>query len=207
MLDYRIAAVCGAALGAALAARSKYERKSLSVEETEVFSDRLTRDWIFVFLSDLHENEFGPENEQLIAAIDRIKPDGILIGGDLIVTKKRQARTRVSETLLAALASRYPIYCGNGNHESRMRWRKEEYKDGYEQYRAYLKKLGICLLEDQSVLVGDEIRVSGLELDPCFIKGIFQKTGIDGSSLYREKAGACQQGSFSDPSGPFAALF
>ena len=36
----------------------------------------------FVFLSDLHENEFGPENEQLIAAIDRIKPDGILIGGD-----------------------------------------------------------------------------------------------------------------------------
>ena len=29
MLDYRIAAVCGAALGAALAARSKYERKSL----------------------------------------------------------------------------------------------------------------------------------------------------------------------------------
>ena len=97
MLDYRIAAVCGAALGAALAARSKYERKSLSVEETEVFSDRLTRDWIFVFLSDLHENEFGPENEQLIAAIDRIKPDGILIGGDLIVTKKRQARTRVSE--------------------------------------------------------------------------------------------------------------
>ena len=65
MLDYRIAAVCGAALGAALAARSKYERKSLSVEETEVFSDRLTRDWIFVFLSDLHENEFGPENEQL----------------------------------------------------------------------------------------------------------------------------------------------
>lgn len=88
MLDYRIAAVCGAALGAALAARSKYERKSLSVEETEVFSDRLTRDWIFVFLSDLHENEFGPENEQLIAAIDRIKPDGILIGGDLIVTKR-----------------------------------------------------------------------------------------------------------------------
>lgn len=170
MLDYRIAAVCGAALGAALAARSKYERKSLSVEETEVFSDRLTRDWIFVFLSDLHENEFGPENEQLIAAIDRIKPDGILIGGDLIVTKKRQARTRVSETLLAALASRYPIYCGNGNHESRMRWRKEEYKDGYEQYRAYLKKLGICLLEDQSVWIGDEIRVSGLELDPCFYK-------------------------------------
>lgn len=41
-----------------------------------MFSDRLTRDWIFVFLSDLHENEFGPENEQLIAAIDRTKRMG-----------------------------------------------------------------------------------------------------------------------------------
>lgn len=197
MLDYRIAAVCGAALGAALAARSKYERKSLSVEETEVFSDRLTRDWIFVFLSDLHENEFGPENEQLIAAIDRIKPDGILIGGDLIVTKKRQARTRVSETLLAALASRYPIYCGNGNHESRMRWRKEEYKDGYEQYRAYLKKLGICLLEDQSVWIGDEIRVSGLELDPCFYKKAYsQKLALMDQAYIEKKLGPASRDHF-----------
>ena len=129
MLDYRIAAAFGAVMGAALAARSGYERKSLSVEETEVFSGRLTRDWTFVFLSDLHENEFGLENEQLIAAIDRINPDGILSGGDLIVTKKGRAKTRVSEELLSVLASRYPVYCGNGDHESRMIWRKEEYND------------------------------------------------------------------------------
>lgn len=194
MLDYRIAAVCGAALGAALAARSKYERKSLSVEETEVFSDRLTRDWTFVFLSDLHENEFGPENERLIAAIDRIKPDGILSGGDLIVTKKGQARTGVSEALLAALASRYPIYCGNGNHESRMKWQREEYKDGYEQYRKYLKELGICLLEDQSVQIGDEIRVSGLELDPCFYKKAYSGkiASMDQTYIEKKLGSACK---------------
>lgn len=170
MLDCRMATVCGAVMGAALAARSGYERKSLSVEEMVAVSDRLTRDWTFVFLSDLHENEFGYKNEQLIAAIDRVKPDGILSGGDLIVTKKGQARMCAAEALLSELASRYPVYCANGNHESRMKWKKEEYKDGYRRYQKHLEKLGICLLEDESVLIGNEIRVSGLELEPCFYR-------------------------------------
>lgn len=170
MLDCRMAAVCGAVAGAALAARSGYERKSLSVEEMEVASDRLTRDWTFVFLSDLHENEFGCQNDRLITAIDRVRPDGILSGGDLIVTKKGQARMCTAEALLSELALRYPVYCANGNHESRMKWKKETYGDSYRRYRKHLEKLGICLLEDESVLIGDEIRVSGLELEPCFYK-------------------------------------
>ena len=194
MLDYRIAAACGAVMGAALAARSGYERKSLSVEETEVFSDRLTRDWTFVFLSDLHENEFGLENAQLIAAIDRIKPDGILSGGDLIVTKKGQAGMRAAKELLSALASRYPVYCANGNHESRMKWRKEEYKDGYRQYRSYLEKQGICLLEDESVLIGNEIRVSGLELEPSFYRKAYlgKLASMDCSYIEKKLGPVCR---------------
>ena len=86
-----------------------------------VFGSSLPETGPLYFLPISMKMNLGKENEQLIAAIDRIKPDGILSGGDLIVTKKGQARTRVSEVLLAALASRYPIYCGNGNHESRMR--------------------------------------------------------------------------------------
>ena len=78
-----------------------------------------------------------------------------------------------------------------------MRWRKEEYKDGYEQYRAYLKKLGICLLEDQSVLVGDEIRVSGLELDPCFYKkAYFKKLALMDQAYIEKKLGPASRDHF-----------
>ena len=133
MLDYRLIAGCGLAAAAAFLARSEYERKALSLEEVSVETDKITRDWTFVFLSDLHENTFGRDNERLLAAIDAVKPDAVLSGGDLIVTKKGRAKTAVSEALLARLAARYPVYCGNGNHENRMVWNRKEYGGNYER--------------------------------------------------------------------------
>lgn len=195
MLNNITAAACGAFAGAALAARSNYERRSLSVEETVILSDRITREWTFVFLSDLHENEFGHNNEQLTAAIDHVKPDGILSGGDLIVTKKGQARTGVTEALLSKLASSYPVYCANGNHESRMKWKKEEYKDGSRRYEEYLRGLRICLLEDRSVLIGNEIRVSGLELEPCFYRKAYsgKLASMDQDYIEKKLGPACEE--------------
>ena len=78
MLDYRLIAGCGLAAAAAFLARSEYERKALSLEEVSVETDKITRDWTFVFLSDLHENTFGRDNERLLAAIDAVKPDAVL---------------------------------------------------------------------------------------------------------------------------------
>ena len=170
MLDYRLIAGCGLAAAAAFLARSEYERKALSLEEVSVETDKITRDWTFVFLSDLHENTFGRDNERLLAAIDAVKPDAVLSGGDLIVTKKGRAKTAVSEALLARLAARYPVYCGNGNHENRMVWTRKEYGGNYERYIGRLKEMGIICLSDQSAVLKKEVRISAVNLDPCFYK-------------------------------------
>lgn len=170
MLDYRLIAGCGLAAAAAFLARSEYERKALSLEEVSVETDKITRDWTFVFLSDLHENTFGRDNERLLAAIDAVKPDAVLSGGDLIVTKKGRAKTAVSEALLARLAARYPVYCGNGNHENRMVWNRKEYGGDYERYIGRLKEMGIICLSDQSAVLKKEVRISAVNLDPCFYK-------------------------------------
>ena len=170
MLDYRLIAGCGLAAAAAFLARSEYERKALSLEEVSVETDKITRDWTFVFLSDLHENTFGRDNERLLAAIDAVKPDAVLSGGDLIVTKKGRAKTAVSEALLARLAARDPVYCGNGNHENRMVWNRKEYGGNYERYIGRLKEMGIICLSDQSAVLKKEVRISAVNLDPCFYK-------------------------------------
>ena len=85
LITYLTATAC--AVAAICLGRSEYEKKALSVEEMNLYSDKVSKDRTFIFLSDLHENTFGPDNEKLIRAIDKIRPDAILNGGDLIVTK------------------------------------------------------------------------------------------------------------------------
>ena len=86
LITYLTATAC--AVAAICLGRSEYEKKALSVEEMNLYSDKVSKDRTFIFLSDLHENTFGPDNEKLIRAIDKIRPDAILNGGDLIVKRK-----------------------------------------------------------------------------------------------------------------------
>ena len=59
-----------AAAGAACVLRSEYEKKHFSVEVTEIISPKLERDRNLIFLSDLHNNEFGRDNGELVAAAE-----------------------------------------------------------------------------------------------------------------------------------------
>ena len=98
LITYLTATAC--AVAAICLGRSEYEKKALSVEEMNLYSDKVSKDRTFIFLSDLHENTFGPDNEKLIRAIDKIRPDAILNGGDLIVTKGKHAKTRHALSLI-----------------------------------------------------------------------------------------------------------
>ena len=70
LITYLTATAC--AVAAICLGRSEYEKKALSVEEMNLYSDKVSKDRTFIFLSDLHENTFGPDNEKLIRAIDKI---------------------------------------------------------------------------------------------------------------------------------------
>ena len=72
-----------------LCLRSLYERSVFSTDVYELRSDKVTKERTFVFLTDLHDNCFGPGQRRLLAAIDRVKPDAVLVGGDMMIVKKK----------------------------------------------------------------------------------------------------------------------
>ena len=102
MLYACIAALAAAAGGLIL--RSEYEKKHFVTDHYRISSKKIKgqkRD--FVFLSDLHNNEFGVNNRLLIEEIDRIHPDAVLIGGDMMVSRG-EADLRVTLSLVRELA-------------------------------------------------------------------------------------------------------
>lgn len=157
-------AFCAAA-GAGLLLRSEYEKEQLSVERTVIKSPKIRKDCTLVFLSDLHNHQFGKGNERLLGAVGQIGPDLVLVGGDMTVSKGK-ADTRIPLELIKTLTERYPVYCGNGNHENRMAWEPSVYGDQYRTYVNSLKKLGARVLENKTELFGEDIAVTGIDLAP-----------------------------------------
>ena len=122
---------CAAALAAVtegLLLRSGYEKKHFVTDQYEIESPKLPDGAAFrcVFLSDLHDNVYGTDNEPLVAAIRAFKPDAVLIGGDMMICKGKGDLT-VTVSLLEKLTSFVPVYYANGNHEERMN--RERYRD------------------------------------------------------------------------------
>ena len=151
-------------MGAAFLLRSQYERNCLSAEEFVIRSPKITgKEKTFVFLSDLHDKEFGPDNRRLLQAVSGADPDAVFIGGDMMVAKGT-ADLSVSLALLSQLAKRYPVYCANGNHESRMRRETSRYGTLYEEYRQALEENGVHYLSDQRAFIGGDTAVYGLDL-------------------------------------------
>ncbi|MEY8353679.1 metallophosphoesterase [Lachnospiraceae bacterium 54-53] len=168
-MGFAAGALCAAAC-AGLLLRSEYEKKQLSVERTVVESAKIGKDRTLVFLSDLHNNRFGEGNSRLLAAVDEIKPDLVLIGGDMMVSKGG-ADTGISLALAEKLAGRYPVFYGNGNHENRMCRERSVYGSQYEDYVGSLERLGVRVLGNRTEWFQKDLAVTGIDLDPgCYRK-------------------------------------
>ena len=132
-----------------------------------------------MFLTDLHDKEFGEANGQLLVSIRNIRPDVILIGGDVMVAKPGKANLEVTRRFLDGLCQQqtqitgensgkpYRIYYGNGNHEQRLGRETQNYGEMYREFRRILKERNISYLSDRSVHLNEEISISGLNLDPA----------------------------------------
>ena len=156
-----LGAVCLAAAGGLL--RSEYEKRHFVAEEFEIRSEKIRRERTAVFLSDLHNQEFGPGNRELLGEIDRIRPDLVLIGGDMMTVKKT-CDTGPALHLVERLAARYPVYYGNGNHETRMERRADRYGDAYRRYLQAILRAGVIYLSDSTAVDGD-LAITGIDLD------------------------------------------
>lgn len=152
--------------------RSEYERNHLTTTEYTITSQKLTKEWdgyTLVLLADLHDKEFGSHNKILLDGIDAVHPDRIISSGDLICTAdNRKGDLRISLDLLQALRKKYPVTCGNGNHEQRLRDCPQIFGKEHSWYAGQLRKMGIDYLQNETLTVrGTEsnLLIRGLDID------------------------------------------
>ena len=162
----------GAVGCSALLLRSFYERKKFKVVYYNISTDKIKGGKKIVFLTDLHNNSFGKNNIKLIEAIDKISPDIVLIGGDMITVKSKLGIENVLP-LLKRLSDKYTCIYANGNHEQRLS--ENKFGLNYNRYKQILEDMGIVYLSDDSVDIGENISVHGLDLEKKYYLRRFKK--------------------------------
>lgn len=108
-------------------------------------------------LSDVHIGASLGEGflRGIVEKTNRLKPDLIVITGDLVDGSVAQLERHVAP--LARLASRYGVYFVTGNHE---------FYSGADPWCAHLEKLGISVLRNRFVHIGDagaRIQLAGID--------------------------------------------
>ena len=114
-----------------------------------------------VQISDLHNAEFGENNEKLLLMLKQADADIIAITGDMIDSRNTDIDVAISFAQKAVNIA--PVYYVNGNHESRVFGEYEKLKQG-------LTDAGVTILENSSadITIGDEtISLIGIN-DPTF---------------------------------------
>lgn len=113
---------------------------------------RVQRPVRLVFLTDLHDKEFDAGNQKLLDMVEAASPDAVLIGGDMSTAymaghkgrkrarQMKKNKSHISLTLCGALAERYPVFYGLGNHEVRMP----------AEYMREIRQMGIRVLDDET---------------------------------------------------------
>ncbi len=133
-------------------------------------SDKLKKNCRLVFLSDLHNKEYGIGNERLLRAIEELSPDAVLIGGDML-NAKPGAPFKKGAALVLKCGEKYPVYYALGNHEYRARIYPENYDTMYLDYMESFKDSSVRFLDNESCLLSDfGIRLTGLTIDREYYK-------------------------------------
>ena len=114
-----------------------------------------------VQLSDLHNREFGKNNQRLYAAVKQAVPDLIFLTGDL-VDEYAEAPIPYAKAVGKALSAIAPTYFVTGNHE----WAHGNAV--VEEIKTALREAGVTVLSNQCVPLergGETIFIAGVD-DP-----------------------------------------
>ena len=123
-------------------------------------------------ISDLHNAEFGTDNQKLIDSLKSEAPDAIVITGDLI--DARRTNTEIAESFARRCMEIADCYYVPGNHEARL-------GGTYDAFESALIADGVNVLRNGSVRIRkemDAIRIVGVD-DPAFAKASDAITNLD----------------------------
>lgn len=145
----------------------------ISVSDETVYLEDLPEEFDgfkVVQLSDLHNKEFGEGNKRLVKKINNIKPDIIVITGDMLTNSQEiEDNGAAFIKLLKNLNGNYPIYYVTGEHEEGLyfedknKYRKAGTKEAYEEK---LSNLGLTVLNDERTTItrqNSKINLYGLK--------------------------------------------
>ncbi|MCG1011643.1 metallophosphoesterase [Tepidanaerobacter sp. GT38] len=114
-----------------------------------------------VHISDLHNKQFGRNQERLLKKISAVSPDIIVITGDLIDRRKYDLETAM--VFIDGAMKIAPVYYVSGNHEA--------WSGDYENISENLRISGVQILDDTKATLikgNGKIEILGLS-DPDFL--------------------------------------
>ena len=130
---------------------------SLSCSFYQINSDKIAIPIKVLQLTDLHNSEFGENNQELIDRIASQSPDLILLTGDLL--NSGEFVTEIAANLISSLCQIAPVYLSLGNHEI-------EYRDNFNRDIAQLyQSAGATVLnyEYKDIIInGQPLRIGGI---------------------------------------------
>ena len=168
---------------------SRWERNQLKTEQYLIFSKKIKKKFRFVFLTDLHEKEFGEDNTVLLKKIRSLNPNCILVGGDFPIShssEETDIRDEVEKgiALLQKLKEEYKIYYAFGNHEEKL-FTKKEIKGRKTAFQKALE--GVTLIDGKGVFLDEEIYLAGFPLDISYYRPLYFKEKKPLEEEIREK--------------------
>lgn len=135
-----------------------------------ITSSKIKKNQKLIFLSDLHNKTYGKDNMQLLQAIEKEKPDKILIAGDMI-TSKVGTKIENGTRFVRNLGKKYPVYYGMGNHEHKIKNDTNKYGTMFQEFENALKEVHIDLMSNMRVyLPSDNVDIAGLDMDKKYYK-------------------------------------
>ena len=138
---------------------------AIKVEEIDIRSEKIPTEFSgyrIAHVSDLHNAEFGKDNERLLSLIEEEKPDIIVITGDIIDSRNPDAT--VASDFINRAADIAPCYYVRGNHEKRI-------PEEYEKFLSEIESENVYILADESVTLereGAEISLIGMDDYPVY---------------------------------------
>ena len=147
------------AAGAAVYAYGRYTKTHYRISFYQETSEKVSGRIRLAVISDIHNREYGENNEALISDLTALEPDLVIFAGDMVTRDEDDYRAVLD--LVSASAGIAPCYGVLGNHES-----ERIYYGDDRELPAKFKNAGLKLLRNSmdEIRIGeDTVRLIGVE--------------------------------------------
>lgn len=119
-----------------------YAATHYNIEFYQISNNNIKSNVRIVFISDLHNHEYGKDNERLLKDIKALKPDLIISGGDLVVERDKDYDSTLK--LCSELSQIAPFYGILGNHEEQRIYHRND-----KELKKKFENVGLIILANE----------------------------------------------------------